>query len=92
MGRNRHRKCIGDFNRKRRNLLNLAPLELRVAELMRDHLDNQAIASLLGIDHKKVRVLKKGLYQKTESRNEQDLGLHLDVYLSSVKNRLRVLD
>lgn len=92
MGKNRHRKRTGNFNRQRRNLLNLAPLELRVAESIRDHLGDKAIASLLGIDRKKVNVLKKSLFQKTECRNEQDLGLYLDVYLLSVKNRLRILE
>lgn len=92
MGKNRHRQRTINFNNKRRNLLNLAPLELLVAELMRDHLGDRAIASLMGIDRKKVNVLKKILYQKTECRNEQDLSLYLDVYLSSVKNRFRILD
>jgi len=92
MGKNRHRKRTINFNHKRRNLLNLAPLELLVAELMRDNLGDRAIASLLGVDRKKVNVLKKSLYQKTECRSEQDLGLYLDVYLSSVKNRFRILD
>ena len=92
MGKNRHRQRTGNFNRERRNFLNLAPLELRVAELIRDHLGDRAIASLLGIDRKKVNILKKSLYQKTECRNEQDLSLCLDVYLSSVKNRFRILD
>ena len=92
MGKNRHRKRLGDFDHERKNLLNFAPLELLVANLMRHRLGNGAIASLLGVNRRKVKILRKSVYQKTECLNEQDLGLYLDVYLSSVKNRFRILD
>lgn len=92
MGTNRHRKRVGEINRKKRNLWNLAPLELNVAELMQDHVCDRAIASLLGINRKRVRILKKSFYQKTECRTKQDLDLFLDVYRSSVKNSFRILE
>ena len=89
MGKNRHCNGSIDFNSARRDLQNFTPIELLVAELMRYHLHNDAIASLLGVTENKIKIFKKNIYQKTGCLNEDDLVLYIDVYLMSVKNRFR---